>query len=909
MCWSTLHFFETMKHFAHFFMLFLLPGLLFGQPREVHRTELELKPPDRDHVSFLPYREIKRPKVGLALSGGGARGLAHIGVLKALERAGIPVDMIAGTSMGSIIGGLHAAGYSADELEQLALNTDWIDLFVDTPPRTDLFLGQKQEKAKHFLQIRFSGLQPHIPTAYTAGQKLSNLLTSLTLEANFRSESDFDRLNIPFRTVTTDLVSGDKVVLSKGDLGEALRASLTIPLLFTPVERGEQLLADGGIVDYLPVDVVRDMGADIVIAVNILNSLRSKDGLQAPWQVADQVISIIMMISNERQIPEADIVIDPDLHGHSSLDFSNIEQLISWGEEATLKKIGRIRQLLAEQVTLTNERSPLYVSTVSIEGLHSLRDNTVTDVIVTTQGELTDPMQIRKDLENIYNLGYFKAVSALVETDSVALDSTAAKVRFQIEENPPFERVELKGNSIFPTDKILAHMISKPGLPVNFRTGEHDILAILNLYHENGHVLAQIESIEFDRETGRAILTIDEGTISDIDISGNQRTKTHVIRREFPLQPGEVFNLDRANKGIKNIYSTGLFERVRLNIQRATGSARVCLDVEEKKFTILRVGIRHDREYKSEGFVELHDDNFFGYGSKLNLHLQYGERRQQYELSHRADRFFKTYLTYRASAHHRRKEQYLYPPQDDRPISYTEKRWGARLAIGQQIYRLGTVSVEGRAEEVKLGSNSNAGPESDDQIRSLIFRSIVDNLDRYPFPTSGNYSHLFLELAADVLGGTTSYVKFFGTLESYATLFRRHTVHPKLSFGTMDLITPFSERFKVGGNRIHNKYPGEEQTVKLYGYHDEEFVGRQLFWANLEYRYKTPWLPWLDLYLSGRYDVGYLWQAAEAFRSDNIMEAWGVGLAVDTPFGPAELNYGRSKKGDDRFYFSLGYWF
>ena len=97
--------------------------------------------------------------------------------------------------------------------------------------------------------------------------------------------------------------------------------------------------------------------------------------------------------------------------------------------------------------------------------------------------------------------------------------------------------------------------------------------------------------------------------------------------------------------------------------------------------------------------------------------------------------------------------------------------------------------------------------------------------------------------------------------------------------------------------------------MRLYGYRDEEFVGRQLLWANIEYRYKTPWIPWLDLYLSGRYDVGYLWQEAEAFRSDNIREAWGVGVAVDTPLGPAEANYGRSKKGDDRFYLSLGYWF
>ncbi|UCE17566.1 MAG: BamA/TamA family outer membrane protein [Gemmatimonadota bacterium] len=898
-----------MRRFTYLFILLFIPGILLGQSEVVRRIELKLEPAARERANFLPYRQIKRPKVGLALSGGGARGLAHIGVLKALEEAGIQVDMIAGTSMGSIVGGLYAAGYSAEELERLALNIDWADLFVDTPARTDLFLGQKQEKAKHFLQIRFAGFQPYIPPAYTAGQKLSNLLTSLTLEANYRSGGDFDRLNIPFRTVTTDLVSGDKVVLSRGDLGEALRASLTVPLLFTPVERGDWLLADGGIVDYLPIDVVRAMGANIVIAVNILNSLRSKENLQSPWEVADQVISIIMMISNERQMPEADVIIDPNLRDHSSLDFSGIDRLISWGEEAARGKLDRIHQLLHEKAVHIDNDVTFSVSTVSVEPLNTLEDKVLSDKISTGPGDIADLTQVHQDLEHIYDLGYFQSVTATVEMDTTTPDPPVAHVRFDPHENPPFRRIILMNNTMFPTDSILAKTVSEPGKPLNFRTGAQDVFNILNLYHRNGYVLAKIDDIDFDEGTGIVTVVIEEGRISNFDISGNRRTREHVILREFPLQSGQVFNLNRANRGINNIYSTGLFDRVHLNIEKSGDSTSVCLDVVEKKFDLLRLGTRYDREYETEGFIEFHDDNLFGYGGKFNLHLQYGQRRQRYEINLRADRFFRTYLTYRGSAYHRRREQYYYGSDNVRRTEYRERRWGTRFAIGQQIFRLGTVSVEGRAEEVKLRTNSEKGPQENIQIRSLIFRSAVDNLDRYPFPVSGNYSHLFLELADDILGGTASYVKFFGTLESYATFFSRHTLHPKFSFGSMDLITPFSERFKVGGNRIYNEYPGEEYTVRLYGFHDEEFVGRQLLWANIEYRYKTPWFSWLDLYLSGRYDVGYLWQEAETFRSDRIKEAWGVGLAVETPVGPAEVNYGRSKKGEDRVYFSFGYWY
>lgn len=894
-----------MKRLTHLLVLFLIPAALYGQSDTIRQIELDFESPRRDCMNFLPHKPIKKPKVGLALSGGGARGLAHIGILKALENASIQVDMIAGTSMGSIIGGLYAAGYSADELEQLAQSIDWTDLFIDTPPRTDLFLGQKQEKAKHFLQIRFADWKPYLPPAYTAGQKLSNLLTSLTLEANYRSGGNFDHLDIPFRTVTTDLVSGEKVVLSQGDLGEALRASLTIPLLFTPVERGEHLLVDGGIVDYLPVDVLRDMGADIIIAVNILNSLRSKDNLNAPWQVADQVISIIMMISNEQQISEADVVIDPDLHEHSSLDFSNITQLIQWGHEATQEKIEDIYQCIEGKASTVHNQIPFQISKVRIEGLHTIPVNVVEEVISSRPGQFATDEQIRNDLENMYDLGSFHIVSATLQSDS-----TGTEVNFHARENPILHNITIEGNTIFPGDTILTRTESRPGFPVNYNTGRKDIQSILDLYHGNGYVLAQIKDIDFDEQTGTVTVRINEGDIDDINISGNRRTKNHVIHREFPLRGKEAFNLIDSNRGIKNIYSTGLFDRVQLRILEENDSARVNLNVEEKKYNILRVGARHDLEYESEGFIEILDDNLLGYGAKLNLHLQYGYQRQRYELTHRADRFFKTYLTYRASAYHRRRNQHMYTSGGEKQIEYLEKRWGARFAIGQQIFRLGTLSVEGRAEEIKLRPVSgNQAPISEHQIRSLTFRSVVDNLDRYPFPSSGNYSHLFLELAANVLGGTASYIKFFGILESYATLFKRHTVHPKLSFGSMDLITPFSERFKVGGNRIYCQYPEEEYTVKLYGYHDEEFVGRQLLWANLEYRYKTPWFPWLDLYLSGRYDVGYLWQEAETFRSDNIMRAWGVGLSIDTLFGPAEIEYGQSMDGDDRLYFSLGYWF
>jgi NTE family protein len=204
---------------------------------------------------FLSHRQLSRPRVGLALSGGGARALFQIGVLQALEANNIPIDFIAGTSMGSVVGGLYAAGYNAAQLHDIALEIPWDDITVDTPPRTSLFLAQRQERERAFLQVRFRGRKPYIRPAITAGQKLLTVLTDLTMRANYRAGAGFDLLRIPFRAVATDLYSGESVIIADGDLAEAMRASVAVPFLFAPAPRGDMLLIDGGLLNNIPVDV------------------------------------------------------------------------------------------------------------------------------------------------------------------------------------------------------------------------------------------------------------------------------------------------------------------------------------------------------------------------------------------------------------------------------------------------------------------------------------------------------------------------------------------------------------------------------------------------------------------------------------------------------------------------------
>ena len=233
-----------------------------------------------------------RPRIGIALAGGGAKAAASIGVLKVLHAEGIPVDAIAGTSMGAIVGGFAAAGYQPGEIEAIFLKNDLNDLFSDTPSRAFLTQEQKEAGSRHLLQFSLVGAS-FLPTSgLTAGQKLTNLLRSKTLASSFQAGLDFDRLSIPFRAVATDIETGATVVIGRGILSDAMRASSAIPVVFQPVELEGRLLVDGGMSNNLPVDVVRAMGVDLVIAVDPSSRLETRERLSSLVDIMSQSISI-----------------------------------------------------------------------------------------------------------------------------------------------------------------------------------------------------------------------------------------------------------------------------------------------------------------------------------------------------------------------------------------------------------------------------------------------------------------------------------------------------------------------------------------------------------------------------------------------------------------------------------------
>jgi Predicted esterase of the alpha-beta hydrolase superfamily len=288
---------------------------------------------------------IQRPRVALVLSGGAALGLAHIGVIEAIERAGIPIDMVMGTSMGSLIGGLYAAGYSPNQMEEIVDNLDWSAFFSE---RKGGGSGRyaRMRAVSSPTKIDFDGKGPLWGRGIVEGQNVLSELTCLCLQA--LSTRDFDELPTPYRAVAFDAITGEKVVLSSGSLAEAMRASMSIPGVFSPFELSGRNLVDGGIADNLPVDVARSMGADIVIAVESrVRAAGSMDGLSSAYAVTNQMLNLVVEANMKPSREAADLFLRPELSGFDRMSFGAAKAIIARGKDCGQKAAPALASLAA----------------------------------------------------------------------------------------------------------------------------------------------------------------------------------------------------------------------------------------------------------------------------------------------------------------------------------------------------------------------------------------------------------------------------------------------------------------------------------------------------------------------------------------------------------------------------------
>ena len=296
-------------------------------------------------LSHLPA-SADQPTIGLVLSGGGARGAAHIGVLKYLEANNIPVDIITGTSFGAIVGGLYASGMSAAEIEEAMLGMDWERALTDDVSRADRGLQRKRREDIFSIPgspgVREGELV--LPSGAIQGQNVILALQALT--AHVASVRDFDQLPIRFRALATDIVNGEAVILKEGELALALRASMGVPAVFSPIEIDGRLLVDGGVTNNLPIDVAKGMGADVVIAVDITSPMLPRDEVSNLLAITDQLTRLLVVNNTSAQrlrLRGDDVLIIPELSSVSAVDFNNPGPAIELGLKAAEYNLKRSR--------------------------------------------------------------------------------------------------------------------------------------------------------------------------------------------------------------------------------------------------------------------------------------------------------------------------------------------------------------------------------------------------------------------------------------------------------------------------------------------------------------------------------------------------------------------------------------
>ncbi len=376
-----------------------------------------------------------RPKIGLALGGGGAKGAAHIGVLKVLEELRIPIDCIAGTSMGAIVGSLYASGMSAAEIEEVLTTVDWDDLFTDNPPRKDIDFRRKQEDLTYLskISVGIKNRKVALPKALTAGQKIGIFFQ--TLMSPVSGITDFDKLPIPYRAVAADLETGEMVVIRSGSLADAARASMSVPGVFPPAEVNGRYLTDGGIVRNLPVDVVREMCADIVIAVDVGKPLPKRDKLGSPIAIMNQMIGIMINQNVNRQIDslgEKDVFIRPELGTIVSADFERGKEAAERGEKAARVKENELKQYAVSEEEYAlflakhqrKDISTIKVGSVTVEGLDKVPPEAVASKLKIKPGDELDAKTLRDDVGLIYGMGEFERVDLEIKPSGDAYDIT-----------------------------------------------------------------------------------------------------------------------------------------------------------------------------------------------------------------------------------------------------------------------------------------------------------------------------------------------------------------------------------------------------------------------------------------------------------------------------------------------------
>ncbi|MGE5671584.1 MAG: patatin-like phospholipase family protein [Fibrobacterota bacterium] len=738
----------------------------------------------------------------LVLSGGGARGLAQIGVLRALDECGMKPSCIVATSMGAIIGSFYACGYSPDFIEKQARQMSWNSIFSNSVSRTRQFVSDKTESQNYLWEMQFDdNMRLILPTSLSYGQAVYNYTIPWLTIPQYKAGMNFDSLPVQLRITATDILSGYRVVFSKGNISTAIRASCAIPLAYSPVYLDSMILLDGGLSANIPVSVAKELSDRVVVAVDVTSELWQKKDLDNPVHFVDQIASIGIKVQKEKDRALADIVISPSINKITNNDFSSIDTLIKLGYMATKAAIPDIQKLI-DKASCSSSGQSLHIDS---------------------------------------------------DTQTHTVDS--------------------------------------------------------------------------------CMLTNDENfEIASIAITGNQKTRTSIIKTASGLKVHDSINCMDLLKILSSVYSTNLFKNVNLELDT---NNQIKFTVEEKKYLRMRFGLRFDEFHLGEGFIQPAYENLFGSGIQALLHLQYGLRREKYSMELQAKHLFTSnfannlLLQMYISKDRIFQREIIYNDSTDGPdqIVHNERsltKSGILVLAGTSIGRSALLGLGLKMERFKIqvsnkGALDNYFGLSFNTLPFWLLKFNIDSMDKFPFAKSGSRHFVIIDGSWEKINNHYLF-NAAGGLEHCFTSKGIHSFTPRIQLAWSNTRLPEVERRYLGGMipEQRNREIGVYNMIQFIGLEPRALSGDLLGLFHIDYRLQIS----QKFHASAIIDWGNVWEKGQ-YKTDELPDQFikyaplglGISLAYVSPLGPMILSFGQTAKSLNRMgirtqptiYFSAGH--
>lgn len=708
------------------FLLVLWIVPLFSYP-------IRLNFESRPCVNYLPQQEqfLAYPKIGLVLSGGGVRGLCQIGVIRVLEENRIPISYITGTSIGALIGGLYATGLSADSIQRVAVIgvMDWKELFFTDSRENKYYYYQRNLANKHIVSFRFKGWNIQKMQGFSYGQNLLNLIFRHTLQNNVAAGLDFNRLMIPFRCVATDLIKGQSIIFDRGFLSDAIFASVSVPSVIFPYTIDSAYCVDGGILDNIPVDVMKQFQPDMIITVDNSSPLRDEKNLNTIFDIFDQITTIAALDKNQQQRDSSDILIVPDLGTISSSDFNQIDSIIQLGYLAGTKKITQIRTMYQDFRLKNIPDTSFFITEIVCQD--SLLRSQLPFMMI--PGRLTH-RELYLMLEHIYQSTLFQNlwIDIRQENSKTIAEFFCKKSLYIKTISCEYKPEKWPSGDLY---SILFHYENRNYSPIVI---DSLIRHVNQFFFDLGYALYFVDEYHFEPADSALFLRIHAGRIDSISFKGNSVVNSNFLSKKTSFKKGDNFNYLELNQSVDRIYNTGLFNRVSYQIIPEQNELyHIVIQTEEKPMGIIRMGYQYNNYERLLGYFQVGYDYTSLLADAAYLTTVVGKR-NSISLTFQADELLATNLGYRIHLDITDQPRYWYRPDQPR-TSYRQQKHTYSFSIsGNYLKRIGVSMLS--FDYIKA-DNYRATDYPDHRANYYYsywsIGNIIDSRDHLLFPTQG----------------------------------------------------------------------------------------------------------------------------------------------------------------------------